>query len=346
MHGSTLQGASPLGRARPPLHAAPGALAAGLLLLLVAAYVLSAAAAGGLGLLVDPEGPLHLSHSFRFNLVLLLVLAFTFWAGLNGNARVAEDFRALRPVLDLSDEQAAAVAEPDAAGRPRQWLAAAFGAGLGLAIFWLGTPPDPEAPRLGFHGAWNLPVTLVLFAMMGRLGWRSWRLSRVLGELGRRHTRVSLLERAPLAPFARCGLRLARDWFLGSAIAMLLLIDAYVPGLVAAVIAATLALGVGSLLLPCLGVHQRLREAKRAELARLRAAIEARSCELFAAGAAGAESEARLPALLAWEARVAAASEWPFDTLTLLRFALLVLIPLGSWVAGAMVERALDAVLR
>jgi hypothetical protein len=35
----------------------------------------------------------------------------------------------------------------------------------------------------------------------------------------------------------------------------------------------------------------------------------------------------------------------PFDTPTLLRFALLVLIPISSWVAGALVERLVDLAL-
>ena len=36
---------------------------------------------------------------------------------------------------------------------------------------------------------------------------------------------------------------------------------------------------------------------------------------------------------------------WPFDRLTLTRFALYLLIPLGSWLGGAFVERGLDFIL-
>jgi hypothetical protein len=35
----------------------------------------------------------------------------------------------------------------------------------------------------------------------------------------------------------------------------------------------------------------------------------------------------------------------PFDTPTLVRFALFLLIPLGSWLGGAVVERVVDLVL-
>ena len=36
---------------------------------------------------------------------------------------------------------------------------------------------------------------------------------------------------------------------------------------------------------------------------------------------------------------------WPFDSPTLLRFTLYLMIPLGSWLGGALVERGLDFIL-
>ncbi len=62
-----------------------------------------------------------------------------------------------------------------------------------------------------------------------------------------------------------------------------------------------------------------------------------------AAGAAAGAPE--LPSLLAWEARIDAVREWPFDTPTLVRFSFFVLIPLASWLGGAVVERLLDLAL-
>jgi hypothetical protein len=52
-----------------------------------------------------------------------------------------------------------------------------------------------------------------------------------------------------------------------------------------------------------------------------------------------------LPGLLAYEARVQGVREWPFDLPMLLRFGFYVLILLGSWVAAALIERALDLAL-
>ena len=36
---------------------------------------------------------------------------------------------------------------------------------------------------------------------------------------------------------------------------------------------------------------------------------------------------------------------WPFESSTLIRFTLYLLIPLGSWLGGAFVERGLDLIL-
>ena len=71
-----------------------------------------------------------------------------------------------------------------------------------------------------------------------------------------------------------------------------------------------------------------------------------RSREIFEPeDAAASDRQPPLPALLAWEARIESVREWPFDTPTLVRFALFLLIPLGSWLGGAVVERVVDLVL-
>ena len=58
------------------------------------------------------------------------------------------------------------------------------------------------------------------------------------------------------------------------------------------------------------------------------------------------EQTARLDEWVAWEARIVAVPDWPLDAGSLARFALYLLIPLGSWSGGALVERGLDLLLR
>jgi hypothetical protein len=343
---------------RPPvverLRAVPGAVALGGLAAIATAYLVTAAAIGGPEILVDAEDPFHIQPAVRFDLVMALVLAFVLWTLLSEPRAAARDLAGLRPILDCGDEEYAALRR-EALSAGHSIAAGLLGAAVGLGVVLINVW---AAPRTGMRWpsahpfassvqlAWSIALTASLFALMGRLALGSIRVSRLFAELGRQRVRLRLLDPGSLQPFARRGLRSASYWFIGSGIAMLLLVDAALPGLVAAVIAGTLALGVVSLLLPSRGIHQQLREAKHAELARVRQAIERRSRELFEPDdPAAPDRQPSLPALLAWEARVESVREWPFDTPTLVRFALFLLIPLGSWLGGAMVERVVDLVL-
>src|SRR5690606_17069849 len=137
------------------------------------------------------------------------------------------------------------------------------------------------------------------------------------------------------------GLRAAAYWFLGTSIATLLVIDSGTWGIVAAVNSVTLAIGVFSLLLPSRGVHESLRAARARELRRVRGELDQLRARILTARSDAAEA-ARMQALLAWEARVVAMPVWPFDTPTVVRFLLILLVPLGSWLGGALVERLVE----
>jgi hypothetical protein len=101
---------------------------------------------------------------------------------------------------------------------------------------------------------------------------------------------------------------------------------------------ANLGLSAAGLLLPVLGVRDRIRAAKQAELDAVRERLLDARAELR--GAAG--HDGRLADLLAWRAFVEGVREWPFDASALARFGLYLLIPLGSWLGGALVERVVD----
>lgn len=323
-------------------HAASVALLGFSTLALV--YLASAALTGKLGGLVDPTGLFHLHAGTRTNLVIALVATFTVWAGLTTpphvRARVRELLGSAAPTdsaLSLSNHWFSRAA----------WPSVALGSGFGLLIvvtskyrFFRGWSWSWD-----FQAYWNLALMLVLFGLMGELVRSTILATRTLSEIGRHHFRVRLLDPEQLRPFASCLLRICRNWFIGSAIAMLMLFDVNDWLFVVAPIALTTGLGLACLVLPALGIHGRLQQAKRAELARVRAAIEERRESLFAAESPTAPPAADLPVLLAYEARIQQVSEWPFDPSTLLRFSLFVLIPLASWVAGAVVERLVDAAL-
>ena len=171
-----------------------------------------------------------------------------------------------------------------------------------------------------------------------------------LSRLGRESARIRLFDLATLRPFTQNGVRLALFWLVLWAIWVPVLFLGPFGG--DALPALAILLGIGSALsivaitLPTLGVRSRLREAKAAELAEVRQAIERdRGAALDADHPGRDAAAARLPGLLAYEDRVAGISEALLDAGSLRRLGLYLLIPLASWVGGAMIERLVDAVL-
>ena len=112
-----------------------------------------------------------------------------------------------------------------------------------------------------------------------------------------------------------------------------------------ATMAIVAAVGAVTIVLPVRGVHRAIRAAKDAELLAVRAAIARVRDAAVEGGAATTDDPLRLSGLLAYEARIADVGEWPFDAGTFARFSLFVALPLGSWIAGALVERALSYLL-
>jgi hypothetical protein len=103
--------------------------------------------------------------------------------------------------------------------------------------------------------------------------------------------------------------------------------------------------GTAALILPVRGIHVRLRQAKRAELGRVHAAIRGDPGALSGSLIREHGADLGLSDLLAYRNFLESVREWPFDAPTMLRFALYLAIPLGSWLGGAFVERLLGAAL-
>ncbi len=303
-------------------------------------YLGSAVLFADLGVFLDPAGRFGIARLPRFNAALCLVLAYLCAAVWLAQRWARHDFEALRSVVEASDGEwarwAQRIRSPGATQLLRATLIGAVCGALVDAI--AGRGADIDRALWWGHLAWVHLLNPLLFATIGVLIALSGVRAGIYQELGRR-ARVQLGQIAPLAPFARAGLRVALLWFVGNSLASLLLLDTNSPMLVASILILTTTLAVLALLAPSRGVHERLRDAKREELDWLRVEITRASGALRRGDAQGA---APLPALLAWEARVADAPEWPFDTSTWLRFALLLLVPVGSWLGSALAERFLE----
>jgi hypothetical protein len=111
----------------------------------------------------------------------------------------------------------------------------------------------------------------------------------------------------------------------------------YGPMLVAAWISSVIFAWIG-LMVPLRGIRRKIREAKHAELDWCRQTLK-RARDELKSGAGEARS---IGEIIAYRSMIEDIRNWPFDNPTLTRFALYLLIPLGSWFGGAFVERGLD----
>jgi hypothetical protein len=98
------------------------------------------------------------------------------------------------------------------------------------------------------------------------------------------------------------------------------------------------AMGIALFLRAILRVHRKIVEAKAEELEHLRGEIDTARASLKTDPAAAVRAQG----LLAYEARIAAAPEWPFDQTTLFRVAASTLIVTVPWFGQALAGYAID----
>jgi len=166
--------------------------------------------------------------------------------------------------------------------------------------------------------------------------------ARRFSRLADRLRDIDLLDLGALRPFARHGLASALQWLVLLSVVALNAMDV---GWFVMTAAVAVVGGVAALILPVQGLHVRLRDAKQAELDRVRVAIGGDASALAGSPLGRRAETLSLADLLAWNAFVESIREWPFDAFTIVRFAIYLVIPLGSWLGGAFVERLLGAAL-
>jgi hypothetical protein len=226
------------------------------------------------------------------------------------------------------------------------WLGALIGFGFGLGMVlhpagWAEGMPEVGDPLV----TWIVVRNTVMFTLYGRMVLADFAGARTFTRIGAEWTRVDLLDPGRLAPFARRGLRSVLLFVVPFSLASLLLLAPWATYLTVVAMGIVVAVALCALLLPVLGVHRRIREIKGQELERLRLAIGGDRSALEGSPMATEAETVRLADLLAYRAYVESVSEWPFDAPALLRFALYLAIPLGSWLGGALVERLLGTAL-
>jgi hypothetical protein len=257
---------------------------------------------------------------------------------------VVRDLAELRPRLRCSDTEFKALS--DAATGPGGPIARALSLS-GLFFGVLLTFSDPSlsggaSPSLGDpRFIWALARTMLTVWLIARFSVYDFNLTRTYLALGRNSADIDLLDIRSLAPFARRGQRSALTWVLFSSIVSLFWLDSYasqanLPFLVVVLSMATFAF-VG----PLAALRQNIQAVKRAELDRLREQIRDARRQT-----AAAVDSPRLANLVSYYQLIDSAREWPVDAANLLKFIGYLLLGLGSWLGGAVVERILDSAIR
>ena len=283
--------------------------------------------------------------------VMLAALAYTCTATVSVLREAPRVAAALRPLL-AGDEKAHRQREAGVATVSRAVLAASgvVGIAIGLLVPYLESgepgwrPHDPSGwtPETAWHRILSPILGWFICRLLALMIGTSQRLSKLADEL----RSVDLLDPSQLSPFARFGLA-NTFWLTGLvAFASLMLLDAArYGGVIVFLVSITLVFAVGGLVLPIRGVHRRIRAAKQQELEHVNAALRGDATALAGTALAGRNAEVSVADLVAYRGLIDAVREWPIGAPTVFRFLLYLLIPVGSWAGGALVERVVDALL-
>jgi hypothetical protein len=266
---------------------------------------------------------------------------------LNAYARrgALADLRELRAGLDL-DDAGFARWSAETTSAPASWLAAASGVSVAVmlavvlfdpSIWGQRGRPGPRDPLL----YWALLHNAAAAYAFGRMLAMEGALTRGFGQIAER-VRIDLLDPEPLFPLARKGQRSVLLWILLSSCLSLFWFGGDPAVINAFVLVLALGVAASAFALPLSRVRARIVAAKRAEIARLNDALRDEREGLLQPESA---PSGRIADLVAWRGLVEGVAEWPVPLPTLLRSGLFVLIGIGSWLGGALVERLLAIVL-
>jgi hypothetical protein len=233
-------------------------------------------------------------------------------------------------------------------------IAGMIGIGVTLVLSpgYISTIAPQQRPEA--WGAWVVWM-VVRDIVLAWLCWRAWAVALSVAihfyRLGDRNAVARLLNPHTLSPFVHQGFRLSLLFCIGIAIGspafglipvpQAKLFSGLAPAILVALLFAALLL-----CLPCAGAYRAIAREKSVELERVRTEIERqRGMALSADHESKVTAAGQLPGLLAYEARVESVREWPINVFGVLRFLLYVAIPVGSWVASALVERLVTGAL-
>ena len=236
----------------------------------------------------------------------------------------------------------------DRAGKHPWWILLLVGAASYLLIGVTATnitTPEPVNPwhwqDWNYDICWHRATTVFFVWWIGCFCYvivaESVRLSRLSDDI----ESLDLLDLHPYQPLIRHGLTNALLVIGMVSVLSLFAVDSrYVPILVGFWIVFVMLAWIG-MMLPLRGIRKKIRVAKNQELDWCRQNLVPSRNALK-----GGDGESRsIAEITAYRTMIENIRNWPFDSPTLVRFTLFLLIPLGSWLGGALVERGLDVLL-
>lgn len=231
------------------------------------------------------------------------------------------------------------------AGKHYWWALPLIGAASYLIIgvpVTNATTPEPTNPwywqEWSYDVFWHRATTLFFVWWLGCLCYVTVAESLRLSRLSDNIESLDLLELRPYQPLVRQGLTNALLVIGTVSVLSLLAVESrYWPVLLGFWVMFTALAWVG-MMLPLSGMRRKIRTAKEKELDWCRQGLKD-SRDALRCGAGERQSIAEF---MAYRTMIENIRSWPFDNPTLVRFTLYLLIPLGSWLGGALVERGLD----
>lgn len=262
---------------------------------------------------------------------------------------IDRDLSSLRPWLPASDAEVADIRT--AATRPaglagRAFILCVYVGGVVIVFvdpsISLGAEPSPTNPVF----VWTLVRIPLFIGLASVLMVADLSATRAYLHMGRNLIAVDLLDVPSLSPFARRGLRSALMWVI-----FLIVFSLFWLGEDTAarqnplVFTTALVMATVAFIVPLVGVHTNIRSVKGRELGRLREEIRAERAATADNLSNVDETSPRLANLIAYHQLIDSTREWPINGANLLRFFVYLLLGLGSWLGGALVERLLDRTL-